>query len=628
MKSTVEAELLLTARDATGSGLRSASNRVRTTSEEIGRAFRGLVGGIAVVETARRALMAVGTAAIETDRQLNSLRITAGATSAEIEAMRKTLVLSAGGVHSSTRDLTESVNVLVQAGQSLDSATRSVPSIALAAKASAAEMEDMNNTAVVLLQNLGATPESLERFFDIAIKGGKLGRFELKNMAKELPSLSASAQQVGLVGEEGFAKLIAMLQIERQFAGTGEEAANNLRNLFDKMLAPTTVKNLEKFGVNWVKTMKAAKREGKDLTETFVDMVAKVTKGDPVKISQILPDREARTGLLALIQGTEKYKDLVEGIRDSLGETARDAEKAFEGAAAGVDHLATAYSNFLDAVASRTKPTLETAAEAVADFVDKVAVRMTLSDQFAEAFAKANGGNGPDAIEMLPTDPGGREIARIERLLDAGKMTPEEARRAALDYGTIRGADLAFKTGGIDAEQYREMTRGAVLNIAGRNGSTKYEPPQTRPAAIQELQRFANATRVNRVQDRIGSDLLSPARQDYGPTQEPNYLSGGDSALPGRFVTREEWEQRFSPMPGLPRGPMTDDRALLNGPVEAVIKEPIKAEFEGKATVDVRVRVEGPGTIVGASSSSSGHIQTNVGTSMPGAGKSVPRRDE
>lgn len=567
MSSVLEAMLKISAIDMTGkafgsvkAGLQSIERDARTvgmtgptslramerqaaqtsmTMGSLGRSVLALGAGYLTIDGGVRMMRALGSAAIDADRQMRALAVTSGATAAEIKTAGATLALYSTTTKTSTKDLTEAAAALVAAGQSLSTADLSAPVIAKAAKAAGAELGAMSDTAVALLQNLGATPASLERFFDIAIKGGKAGRFELKDMAGQLATVSASAQQVGLVGEEGFARLVSMLQIVREVSGSGEEAANNLRNLLDKEVAPATIKAMKKMGVDWVKAMRNAKREGKDLTETFIDLTDKVTKGDPVKISAILPDRDARQALLGLLQNTGRYHDLVRALNDSLGETGRDFARMTKGAAAGVEHLTSSWESFVRAVGTSTGPALERAAEALAKFFDRNTARQTLRDTYSDAYAKLYG-KSPPLGSLI-----GGDLDQMALDVTRGRLTPEDAEKRAKEMGIDRGGWAAVAAGTLSADDQRAMMRGVVLDRAARAGTAKRPTPEPSPAD-KALRNWGNSFTVNRANGLFDPYAALPTKTDPGVYFG---LNKSFALPPGGFTDPKQVADYFAPAP-------------------------------------------------------------------------------
>jgi hypothetical protein len=62
-------------------------------------------------------------------------------------------------------------------------------------------------------------------------------------------------------------------------------------------------------------------------------------------------------------------------------------------------------------------------------------------------------------------------------------------------------------------------------------------------------------------------------------------------------------------------GKLTDIKATVDQPIPVDVTG--KVAVEGKVDTRVTISVDGPGRVTGMSTTSSGHAQGNVGTSMP-----------
>jgi hypothetical protein len=192
------------------------------------------------------------------------------------------------------------------------------------------------------------------RAIDQAMKAGQLGGFELKDMAKWLPSQMAMARQSGLRGEEGFKVLLAANQAAAITAGSKDEAGNNLVNLLQKINSQDTANDAKKLGIDLPGTLAAARAKGVNSLDAFVNMTEQIvgrdkrfgllreqarnatgderraayeSMGDIVQgsaIGKIVQDRQALMGLLG-IMNNRGYMNDIRGQLDSAKGTTDDA---------------------------------------------------------------------------------------------------------------------------------------------------------------------------------------------------------------------------------------------------------------------------------------------------------------
>lgn len=87
-----------------------------------------------------------------------------------------------------------------------------------------------------------------KRLLGISSAAATAGAFEKNDMAKNLPALLPLAKAAGLTGDAGFKKLLVLLQQARTTAGSSDEAANNVKNLLNKLRSNDTAIDFKKAG--------------------------------------------------------------------------------------------------------------------------------------------------------------------------------------------------------------------------------------------------------------------------------------------------------------------------------------------------------------------------------------------
>lgn len=135
---------------------------------------------------------------------------------------------------------------------------------------------DPNAIADIVLKSkktLNIADADFPKALEMAMLGGKLGGFELKDMAKWLPQQMAAASSAGLNGTHGLAKLVALNQNAVVTAGSKDEAGNNVVNFLAKLNAEETSKDFKKVGVNWRQRLVDGAKQGKDAVDVFGDAI-------------------------------------------------------------------------------------------------------------------------------------------------------------------------------------------------------------------------------------------------------------------------------------------------------------------------------------------------------------------
>ncbi|WP_170263594.1 phage tail tape measure protein [Blastochloris sulfoviridis] len=303
----------------------------------------GAVGGIGGGMVARNAI----TTYADLDRRMTRIGITADESREAIMGATDALRSLAQETALPFDQVIGALETMVAQGMSLTDAMDKLPAVLRTAQAAGAETADIANSANALTQHLGITANKMQEAFDIVAKGGKLGQFELKDMARFLPSLAPAFAALGETGTKGITKLVAALQTVRLGTGTAEEAAASMQNIFAKMESDETTKKFKKFGIDLRKEMAKARKEGKDLFETFLDLSEKALKGDMSKLPQLFPDQEFARGMRALLTNRDKLREFIVQLEKAIGTVANDLTRITGDARSSIDRLSNSWTKML-----------------------------------------------------------------------------------------------------------------------------------------------------------------------------------------------------------------------------------------------------------------------------------------
>lgn len=144
-----------------------------------------------------------------------------------------------------------------------------------AGRANNADAGDFAALAVKANKSMGIAPAQMGRLFGIGTFAGQSGGFEIKDMAKHLPAQMASANEVGMYGEGGFAKLVALNQAAVTTAGSKDEAGINVRNLMGKLGSADTRKDFQRMGIDLPKLLAEGRLKGLDALDVVGDVLDK-----------------------------------------------------------------------------------------------------------------------------------------------------------------------------------------------------------------------------------------------------------------------------------------------------------------------------------------------------------------
>ncbi|MGW8201919.1 phage tail tape measure protein [Sphingomonas bisphenolicum] len=218
------------------------------------------------------------------------------------------------------------LDVLLGKGMNLDAATAAIGPAGRLATAYKVELTDAADSAFASISNLKVASGQTAQIFDAMAAAGNAGGFEVKDMARHFPSLTAQMQALGEKGIPAVADLSAALQVAMHTAGNADEAGNNIQNLLGKINAPGTIAAFKKnFGIDLPAAMKKLTDEGHSSMEAIALLTKKATGGDMKKLGFAFEDQQARMGILSLIQNMEEYRD----IRRQAMQSGGTVDKAF-----------------------------------------------------------------------------------------------------------------------------------------------------------------------------------------------------------------------------------------------------------------------------------------------------------
>lgn len=182
---------------------------------------------------------------------------------------------------------------MIAAGLDRSLIDATIKDIARAATGANAEFADMADVATSMMQTLKLPAGELNDSMGALIVSGKLGAFELKDMARYFPTLTSQVAKFGVKGREAINFLGSALQIARKGTADPAEAANNLKNFLSKISSPATIKNFKKLNVDIEAVMKDAATKGINPIEAVLQKITKLTGVSGQEIQGMLEKAKA-----------------------------------------------------------------------------------------------------------------------------------------------------------------------------------------------------------------------------------------------------------------------------------------------------------------------------------------------
>ena len=276
---------------------------------------------------------------------------------AELNSAVKSAVEIGGGTK---EDALGALDTMLASGAvKAETAMKLLPTLQKGATATGASTDDLAKIAISAMQQFDISEDQIGEVLDKAVAAGQAGNFELADMARWLPQQMAAGKSAGLKGMAGFEALLVANQQARVTAGTSDEAGNNLVNLLAKLTSKETSDRFRKLdikgkdgkdhGVDFIASMEAQKKKGKNSIEAFMSIMDQVIGQDDkyrelqkklksakkedqaqvlnemtnlvegTAIGQIISDRQALMALLGIRNNVDLGKEVKESLDKSEG---------------------------------------------------------------------------------------------------------------------------------------------------------------------------------------------------------------------------------------------------------------------------------------------------------------------
>lgn len=279
----------------------SFGSRARASIARVGSSIKGLAdrmvtpfnslvlgGGLGIaiknVGDLSESLMYYGMAAKKSDADTKVFR----------ESLHKTAVET--GV--AANEILQGVSKIGEITGDFDYSEQMGGTLAKAAKASGASVEDLSNVAASLKATMGLTADEVGKFFNSLIIQGDQGSFTLEKFARVGKGLLASSSSFGIKSAEQFASFGGYLQLMNAQIKSEEELTTSVAALFQELIQKSD--KLKKIGVNVVDSKGAIN----DFDDIMHQLMTK-TDGDIRKISTMF----GASSLKALQPVMAEYKN-------------------------------------------------------------------------------------------------------------------------------------------------------------------------------------------------------------------------------------------------------------------------------------------------------------------------------
>ena len=328
-------------------------NRTQTvlgrTQAALGRTMSAIpvgkvLGGAALAYGAKEAY----THFADVERSLTRTGIKLGASREQMTDMMAEMSQIAHKYAVPIADVQNAFDTLAESGNDFATSKSMLESMVKATQGMGGAAEDTVATFDAARKSFGLATKDAEKFFDVVAAGGAMGKFEGSDLARYLPSLMPTAARQGYSGLEGSARLVAALEVMRDFVGTSEEANTATADFFDKIASEDVQDRFKEIAkIDLEKRLARARKEGEDVLQVMHDVIKEATKGDASKLSKLFGDRDSRRFADMLLKNIDRVNDAWDHLMKKSGGTIQanvnlvttNAKAELDRAGPGLRHL-------------------------------------------------------------------------------------------------------------------------------------------------------------------------------------------------------------------------------------------------------------------------------------------------
>lgn len=266
-----------------------------------------------------------------------------------LKAIESELRAIGPSVNKSADEMLASLEYLVGKGIDPTTGLAMLRAVGMTASATKSDVVDMSASGFAAVDNLGVATGDLQLAFDAMAAAGKRGGFELRDMARYFPELTASARMLRMDGVDAVAELAAALQVAMKGTSDPGTAANNMQNFLSKLTSPETVKRFKEMGINIEREFEIAAERGISVFEHMLGVIEDVTGGDQFKIGELFGDMQVLNFLKPMMANLEEFRAIRDEAMKSAGVNEQDFTRVMETATAKAKALAIELNNLLAA---------------------------------------------------------------------------------------------------------------------------------------------------------------------------------------------------------------------------------------------------------------------------------------
>lgn len=312
-------------------------------------------------------------AAANDEQRSDALRVTGEYDAAEQRRI-DAILGRAGAVYGvGTAKAQETFGTLISNGVDAKDAATMTEGVIKVGKATNADPVDVAGTTVSMREIMGLNPSEMPAGYESIAVGGKMGKFEVRDMAQHGPSLFAAMAGQGSTGLRGVRLTSAMVQSIAREAGSNDQAKTSYEAMLTDMVSPDVAGRFqEDYGQNIYEIRKKAIAEGKDPVLESLRAYQKAVQGDEEKTRGLFRNSEAYKGYNAVFKDLDLIIKRMEQMENAGGVIDSDYRTNTDNLNSQLDRLSTNVGYNIKNTAAPILPSLTTVVETLASTLERI----------------------------------------------------------------------------------------------------------------------------------------------------------------------------------------------------------------------------------------------------------------
>lgn len=346
------------------------AQKIGSKFQSIGDTLSGLGGKFTAVETAAAGFATAGLkkaadSAIDFDTQMRKVGAISDASDAQLQALRDAALELGATTSLSASEVAAAMTDMATKGRDANQIIADMPGIISAAEASGEDLALVADTVTNVMNTFGDAAGDATHIADVLAESANRTAAGVSDLQYAFKYAAPTASALGISMEELAAATGVMVDAGLQ----GEQAGTTLRSMFTSMAKPTDDARaaMEALGISFFDSEGKMKSIG-----TIVGDLQTATAGltDEAKQNALVTifGTEALSGLQTMMNATPgSIEEMTSALQGCNGTSAEAASAMKSGVGGAIENMQGALESFSIAVGSSLTPTIQKAAETVAD---------------------------------------------------------------------------------------------------------------------------------------------------------------------------------------------------------------------------------------------------------------------